>query len=102
HLRAGSDPLRAADRPAAVQRFGVGDCGPDPDPGAFAPFNASERPRPRPRGNLPEGDGQGSRAPLYLNGRAGCGLDGFSSFPISESDASGASRFAWLAVARFR
>ena len=48
HLRAGSDPLRAADRPAAVQRFGVGDRWPDPDPGALAPFDASQRPRPRP------------------------------------------------------
>ena len=102
HLRAGGDPLRAADRPAAVQRFGVGGGGPDPDPGALAPVDASERPRPRPRGDLPEGDGQGDRRPLRLDGRAGRGLDGFSSFPISESGASGASRFACLAVADLR
>ena len=38
---------------------------------AVAPFDASERPRPRPRGDLPEGDGQGGRGPLHLDGRAG-------------------------------
>ena len=69
---------------------------------APSPFDASERPRPRPRGDLPEGDGQDGRRPLRLDGRAGRGLDGFSSFPISESDANGVSRFACLAVAGLR
>ena len=86
HLRgAGSDPLRAADRPAAVQRFAVGGGGPDPDPGAFASFDTSERPRPRARGDLPEGDGETGRRPLRLNGRAGRGLDGIYSFLRSEA-----------------
>ncbi len=51
------------------------------------------------RGDLLEGDGQEGRGPLHLNGRAGRGLDGFSSIPIGESDANGASRFACLAIA---
>ena len=39
----------------------------------LAPLDAPERPRPRPGGDLPEGDGQGGRGPLRLDGRAGRG-----------------------------
>ena len=73
HLQPGRDPVRAADRPAAVRGPAVAGPGPDRRGRAAAAVVPSPGPRPAAGGDLPEGDGQGGRRPLPVDGRAGRG-----------------------------
>ena len=71
-LRPGGDPLRAADRPAAVPgRLGAGDARAGAGPAAGAAVAAQPPGGPRPGDDLPEVPGEGPAAAVRLGGGAG-------------------------------